>query len=237
MKITQKKTPNQNKGRSGKVPIMVVCHRTSGSFEGAVSWLCNEKSGASSHFVVSKQGAVVQLVDIQDTAWCNGTSTDSSNSKYYKNSTLNTVKNRSDNANNYTVSIEFEGLSNETGKLTAKQLDAGVELIKFIVSEVKRIYNYDIKIDAETLVGHCHITPKWKPNCPGNSFPFKELIERVNTYMKKKIDFYIDGEHIVEECIIEGGKTYTPVRPIAETMGSTVIFDKTDSSITINTKK
>ncbi len=60
MKIVKKSTVNQSKGRSGQVPVMIVCHRTCGSFEGAVSWLCNPESKASAHFVVGKDGRVVQ---------------------------------------------------------------------------------------------------------------------------------------------------------------------------------
>jgi len=35
----------------------------------------NPKSRVSSHFIVGQDGRVAQMVDIRDTAWCNGTST------------------------------------------------------------------------------------------------------------------------------------------------------------------
>ncbi len=233
MKIIQKTTKNKTTGRNGQTPTLIVVHRTCGSFAGAVSWLQNTKSQASSHFVVSKLGEVVQLVPIEDTAWCNGTSTDSTSTKYYKNSKLKAVNGRKDNANSYTISIEFEGLTDENGELTVAQLNAGVELIKHIVSEVKRIYGYEIKVNAETLVGHCHITPNWKPNCPGNLFPYKQIIERVGTYMKKDRKFNLKGEVKEVECIVEKGVTYAPVRIVAEMLGHTVNYDSETEVTTI----
>ncbi len=238
MKIVKKSTVNQNKGRSGQVPVMIVCHRTCGSFDGAVSWLQNPESKASSHFVVAKDGKVVQLVDIEDTAWCNGTSSNSSSSKYYKNSKLNLVRNTSVNANTYTISIEFEGLSDENGELTEKQFNVAVELVKFIIDEVKRLYDYDLKADAETLVGHCDITPKWKPNCPGENFPIKCLVEKANEgeHMLEKRNFIINGSKEEFECIVDKGVTYIPVRKIAEQLNAKVSYDSSSKTTTILTK-
>src|SRR5687767_5653249 len=47
----------------------VVVHVTEGSFWGAVSWLRNPRAHASSHFVVSRGGRIVQLVHLSDVAW------------------------------------------------------------------------------------------------------------------------------------------------------------------------
>ncbi len=238
MKILKKTTVNQSKGRSGQLPVMIVCHRTSGSFDGAVSWLSNPESQASSHFVVAKDGRVVQLVDIENTAWCNGTSMDSCSSKYFKNSTLEYVRGNSNNANSYTVSIEFEGLSNENGELTDIQLEVGAELVKYIVGEVQRIYGYAIEVGYNTLVGHCHITPKWKPNCPGKNFPFEELINRINggRVVLEKRSFIINGKKEELECFVEKGVTFLPVRKIAEGLNATVKYDS-ESQVTSITSK
>ncbi len=235
MNIVKKTTQNKTTGRNKQVPIIITCHRTCGSFDGAVSWLCNKESQASSHFVVAKDGRVTQLVEIQDTAWCNGTSTTSSNSKYYKNSKLKAVNSRSDNANSYTVSIEFEGQSNENGELTEVQLNTGVELVKFIVSEVKRIYGTDIVISKETLVGHCDITPQWKPNCPGKLFPFEKMIERVNVEMVTKGKFVVDGHVIEMNRILKDGKNYPELRELTK-LGLHIDYDEEKQLPIINSK-
>ena len=41
MNITKKNSPNKYNGRNGWKPDMIVCHITEGSYNGAVSWLCN----------------------------------------------------------------------------------------------------------------------------------------------------------------------------------------------------
>lgn len=239
MNIIKKNSPNFNCGRNGQVPIMIVCHTTCGSFDGAVSWLCNKESKASSHFAVAKDGKVVQLVDIKDTAWCNGTSTDATSSKYYKYSTIDIVKSSKHNANSYTISVEFEGLANENGKLTEVQLATSIELIKFIKQEVKRLYNYDIDYTIDEIVGHCHVTPKWKPNCPGKEFPYLELIKKLNDgedYKLEKRKFDINNKKQELECIVVNGVTYTPIRIVAEQLGATVVYDKNTTETIIKNK-
>jgi N-acetyl-anhydromuramyl-L-alanine amidase AmpD len=47
----------------------IVVHVTEGSFWGSVSWLRNPRAHASSHFVVSQGGKIVQLVNLADIAW------------------------------------------------------------------------------------------------------------------------------------------------------------------------
>lgn len=181
MDITRKQTSNYNEGRNGWKPDMIVCHITDGSYDGSVSWLCNPQAQASAHFVVSRSGQITQLVDIQDTAWCNGTSVTAGHAYYCGDSTLSTVRQRATNANYYTISIEHEGMYNQThGELTSAQLAATIELIKYIRNEVSRIYGITIPADRQHIVGHCEISPKEKPTCPGERFPFNEIIKALN---------------------------------------------------------
>jgi len=177
MNITKKNSPNKYNGRNGWKPDMIVCHITEGSYEGAVSWLCNPDAEASAHFVVAQDGRITQLVPLTDGAWCNGTSTDPSKNTYYGKSSLAAVRERKTNANYYTVSIEHEGIWAKTkGKLTDAQLAATIELIAYIRSEVKRIYGVEIPLDREHIVGHYQINPITKPNCPGALFQFDAII-------------------------------------------------------------
>lgn len=176
MKITQKTTPNQSVREKKYPPDMIVCHITDGAYAGAVAWHCNPTSEVSSHYIVSRNGDVTQIVPLERMAWCNGTTTngDYRDSKYSTNSI---VRNRRINANNYTVSIECEGYYAQTkGALTDIQLKTLAELIQHIQSEIKRIYGTDIPIDRQHIIGHCDINPKTRPCCPGELFPWDKLI-------------------------------------------------------------
>lgn len=176
-KITKKNSPNKMSRRGWK-PDMIVNHITEGSYAGAVSWLCNPKSGASAHFVISRKGEITQLVDIREAAWANGTSTDPNKNNYYGKSSLKLVRDRKTNANYYTISIEHEGFYKDGyGALTPEQLEATIWLHKYIIDEVKKIYGIDIPIDREHIVGHYQIDPIRKPNCPGKAFQWDKLIE------------------------------------------------------------
>jgi N-acetyl-anhydromuramyl-L-alanine amidase AmpD len=176
-KIIKKNSPNKM-SRKGWKPDMIVSHITEGSYAGAVSWLCNSKSQASAHFVVSKKGEITQLVDIREAAWANGTSTDPNKNNYYGKSSLKLVRDRKTNANYYTISIEHEGFyKNGYGALTPKQLEASIWLHKHIIEEVKKIYGIEILLDRNHIVGHYQIDPIRKPNCPGRAFQFDEIIQ------------------------------------------------------------
>jgi N-acetyl-anhydromuramyl-L-alanine amidase AmpD len=178
MTITKKTTPNMNKGRQGHAPDMIVCHITEGSYAGAVSWLANPEAKASSHFVVARDGRITQLVALEDTAWCNGTSSTKTANTWHGLSTLQTVRERNVNANLYTVSIEHEGRHSETqGALDPAQQTAVIALIAHIRAEVKRMYNSEIPLDRLHIVGHNEIAPKTKPHCPGARYPFDAIIQ------------------------------------------------------------
>ena len=163
MELKQKLSPNYG-SRQGWIPDMVVYHITEGRYSGSVAWLCNPQSGASAHFVVSRAGEVTQLVPLKYAAWANGLKT-----SQYAKSALQTVRDRKVNPNLYTVSVEFEGIYEEThGALTAAQIKAGRELTRYIKDEIRTLYGRE----AVEFAGHCMINPQGKPHCPGESFPY-----------------------------------------------------------------
>ena len=61
--------PSPNHSSRGGVDVrMVVLHYTAGG-GGAVSWFQNPTARASSHFVVTRNGKIVQMVDLERSAW------------------------------------------------------------------------------------------------------------------------------------------------------------------------
>lgn len=176
-KIIKKSSPNKM-SRNGWKPDMIVSHIAEGTYDGTISWLCNPKSQASAHFVVSKNGEITQLIDLKEAAWGNGTSTDPKKNNHYSKSSLKIVRDRKTNANYYTISIEHEGFYKDSyGALTPEQLEATIWLHRYIINEVKKIYGIEIPLDREHIVGHYQIDPVRKPNCPGKAFQWDKLIE------------------------------------------------------------
>ncbi len=172
MKIIQDKTVKQS-SRGGHKPCLIVWHIAEGTYHGTIGWGKNPQGDTSSHFVLGKNGEVTQLIPLDKAAWTQGV---------VKNPTHPYVKAHPDvNPNQYCISIECEGFWKDTkGKLTDKALDTAVELTKHIVSEVKRIYGVTIPIDREHIIGHCEINSVTRPHCPGELFPFDELISRAS---------------------------------------------------------
>ena len=168
MNIQQYSTVNKS-SRNGYKPIFICWHIADGTYNGTITWERNSSSQVSSHFVLGKNGEVAQLVPLDMAAWTQGG---------IRNPTHPYVKSHpSVNPNQYCVSIECEGFWKETkGKLTDAQFNSAVELTKHIVSEVKKLYNVDIPIDREHIIGHCEINTVTRSHCPGELFPFDELI-------------------------------------------------------------
>jgi len=183
MNITNRPSPNRNVGRQGWKADIICCHSTEGAFDGTVSWINNPTSQVSYHFVVAKDGRIVQAVDIANTAWANGT-TNSGDNRDNRHSTHATVQRRAVNANLYTVSVGFEGRFAETkGALTPAQIEAAVWLFNHIKKELNRLFNInDVSFQFNRLhiVGHNEITPRTKPNCPGELFPYDAIINFLN---------------------------------------------------------
>ena len=136
-------------------------------------------SKVSSHYIVDKEGKIYNFVPIEKMAWANGSnSTDETLPYHYSKSKSAIVRERKTNANFYTVSIEFE--NDDTGILTEKQYESGLWLMKYIRSELKRIYGVDFKADREHIIAHSDINPTQKAGCPGKDFPFERFISDLN---------------------------------------------------------
>jgi N-acetylmuramoyl-L-alanine amidase len=63
--------PSPNKASRGKTKVsMLVWHYTAGAgINGAISWLCDPAAKASAHFIIGRDGLIVQLVPCAEAAW------------------------------------------------------------------------------------------------------------------------------------------------------------------------
>ena len=163
--------------RSGNVPKYIVLHLADGYYDGTISWECNPNSGISSHFVLGKLGQVAQLVDLSNGAYTQGL-----NTNQFKDAKIPYIRdNPSISPNRYCVSVECEGFYSEAeGNLPSVQFDTLVKLIRYIQSEVKRIYSVTIPFDREHIIAHSDINPINRPNCNGKAFQWNDLFKALN---------------------------------------------------------
>jgi N-acetylmuramoyl-L-alanine amidase len=150
------KSPNFWQGRFGFNPFAIVIHITDGNKESVKNWFLNPKSQVSSHYLICKNGDIIQFVDEKDTAWHCGA---------IKNPKWELLKPKI-NPNYYTIGIEFEGFDNE--HLTLHQLYIGAWLL-FKVSA-----SWSIPIDLEHIIPHFWINGS--KLCPGNGVNIGYLV-------------------------------------------------------------
>ncbi|MBE6906010.1 MAG: hypothetical protein E7476_07050 [Ruminococcaceae bacterium] len=196
--ITQKTTPNQmeRKDKDGKVwiPDVMVYHIADGTYTGTISWAQLSSSFVSSHFVIAKDGRITQLVPLHMAAYTQGLNYNSTGKTPMPiQSASRLVRVRAVNPNCYCISIEFEGFyadfySNGVlqyqgckGAITEEQITAAVEVEQYCNEQLKSIYGKSagIPADREHHMGHCEINPINRPHCPGELFPYDEILNRI----------------------------------------------------------
>jgi N-acetylmuramoyl-L-alanine amidase len=105
--------PSQNyrHGRAAKISAIIM-HNTDGSFEGAIRTFRDATPGnrVSAHYVISREGKIVQMVRDTDTAW------------------------HAIGANPYSIGIEHEADRTHRGLLPAQQ-ESSISLVRYLMHE------------------------------------------------------------------------------------------------------
>jgi len=147
------KSPNRWQGR-GENPInALVLHATAGPFVPSLHWLMNPNAQVSAHFLISKEGVIFQLVDIEDRAWHAGRSS-------WRGWT---------SLNHNSIGIELVNANDGVDPYPATQVDSLFWLCRRLVKE----YN----IEKEMVTTHYLISPGRKTD-PRN-FRFEEFREKL----------------------------------------------------------
>jgi hypothetical protein len=125
-----------------------------------MSWLRNPKSGVSSHYLISKQGDIVNLVDEAEMAWHAGLT-------FWRGGT---------NLNRYSVGIEIENLTGMKGfkgqdPWMPEQYEAVAWLVKNICAR------RHIPMDRQHIITHAEIAPRRKSDPAG--FDMDELMRLI----------------------------------------------------------
>jgi N-acetyl-anhydromuramyl-L-alanine amidase AmpD len=127
--------------RSPQAIRLIVVHVTEGAFWPSIRWLQSEHSHASSHFIVSRGGRIVQLVHTSDVAWHAG----------------NMAVNRA------SIGIEHEGLVADPAGFTDAQYVASARLAAYYARLAL------IPIDRGHLIGHSEVPDPFQPGVYGGS--------------------------------------------------------------------
>lgn len=146
------------------------CDHAAGGFystmKNAQFW---NQNGVSTHFAVSRDGRVCQMVNIFDTAFAQGRLGPRITWPPYPQMNFS-------NPNNYLISTEHEDwvLINGVARAvpnsewTTAEYDADLLLKKWCIEEVKRVTNKDmLKFGIDSLAGHFMFDGVNRVNCPG----------------------------------------------------------------------
>ena len=123
-------TPSPNfKAATRKPPQVttVIIHTTQGTYQSAIDWFLTPSAQVSAHYVVSKKGAITQMVQEEDIAWHVGSE------------------------NSYTIGIEHEGMVDDPTWATEAMLDASAKLTCHLLQK------WQLPADRAHVKGHVEL--------------------------------------------------------------------------------
>ena len=150
--VTKYKSTNYNSREKSKIKLIIIHYTALKNTNAAISFLCNRENKVSSHYLISQNGIVYNLVKDKFRAWHAG------EAFWQGNSDINSIS----------IGIELDySPRGKNNKFT----------FKMISSLKKLIFDKQIKykIDKNSILAHSDIAPFRKID-PGKNFPWKELI-------------------------------------------------------------
>ena len=169
MKVKFLKSPNYSpKSRTSNKIKYLVIHYTGMQSEGeSIKRLTKKKSQVSTHYLITKKGLIIKMVEEKKVAWHAG-----------KSKWKNFV-----NLNNRSIGIELVNKGHRFGyeNFSNKQISKLIILCKYLIKKYK--------INQTNILGHSDIAPLRKID-PGEKFPWqllsKKKIGNWNNYSKDK---------------------------------------------------
>jgi N-acetyl-anhydromuramyl-L-alanine amidase AmpD len=119
----------------------IVIHATEGPFWPSVRWLRNEHAHASSHFIVSRRGRIIQLVHTSDIAWHAGNM----------------------RVNQTSLGIEHVGQVDDPAGFTDAEYKASARLVAYYARLAL------MPIDRRHIIGHSEVPDPYDPTLFGGA--------------------------------------------------------------------
>ena len=149
--ITKYKSPNYNSRKNSKIKLIIIHYTALKNTSDAVSYLCNKEKKVSSHYLISQNGTVYNLVQEKFRAWHAGQA-------FWKEIT---------DINSISIGIELDyNPGGKNNKFSFKMIDS----LKKLILKLQKRY----KINKNNILAHSDIAPFRKKD-PGKHFPWKSL--------------------------------------------------------------
>ncbi len=149
--INKYKSPNYNSRRNSKIQLIIIHYTALKNVEDAICYLCDDKKKVSSHYLISKNGTVYNLVEDKFRAWHAGKA-------FWQD--INDI-------NSISIGIELDYSPNgKNNKFSLKMISS----LKKLTTKIQKKY----KINKNNVLAHSDIAPFRKKD-PGKYFPWKSL--------------------------------------------------------------
>ncbi|MBW3554546.1 MAG: N-acetylmuramoyl-L-alanine amidase [Gemmatimonadetes bacterium] len=194
-------SPNFNERPAGETGVvhMVIIHTCEGAYSGCWSWLANEQSGVSSHYVVEEDGReITQLVRERARAWHIAARYDCSLNHGHE-CWLNDVQ-----SNHFTIGIEHAGFASQPS-FPADQIDVSASLVCDISRE------HAIPRDPQHIVAHGQLQPHNRTD-PGPNWPWTEYIGAIQRHCGEIVVDDSDAENVAARAAVEAPADWTHTR-------------------------
>ncbi len=156
---------------------MIVIHSTEGDFDGSVRWLQNRRARISAHFVVARQGRVVQLVPLNAIAWHAGNG----------------------RVNRTSIGIEHVGYADSPRGFTEAEYRASARLVAWLCRR------FGIPVDRRHVIGHSEVPDPHHPwlfggvshhHDPGRYWRWRHYMRLVRYYVELARPLRLDSSSI-----------------------------------------
>jgi len=149
--ITKYKSPNYNSRKNSKIQLIIIHYTALKNTLDAISYLCKREKKVSSHYLISQNGTVYNLVEDKFRAWHAGQA-------FWQ---------ESNDINSISIGIELDySPSGKNNKFSSKMINS----LKKLILKLKKKY----KINKNSILAHSDIAPFRKKD-PGKNFPWESL--------------------------------------------------------------
>lgn len=158
-------SPNSHSRPGGMNPLAIVHHITADmSMSNVINWFNNPESDASSHFVIDRNGHIVQMVSSKRSAWTNGDYQGYRTDIPWLVEAIRRCDRGLNNLNDFTITIEHIGTPENPP--TQSQYKAGQKIMRYFGHPD----TYEIRFDRATQNRHADINSISRFYCPGPNF-------------------------------------------------------------------